>query len=414
MTTPRLSAAGDPASSSPPGSDGTARRRRIAAWATTYLLFVLLMGGTVPTPIYALYGQRLGLSSLTVSGVFSCYAVGTLSSLLLFGGVSDRIGRRATLAPALGLALASCLVFALSPTLPGIVIGRLLCGLAVGLATGAATAYLGELLGDRSRAALTTSVTNMAGLGVGPLLSGVLVQYGPDRLVTSYLVWGALLLPGAVLAVLPETVRRTGRSVPRQRRLGVPAQTRPVFAAAAVAVFSSFALLGLLAALAGKFLAGGLHETSHLLAGVAAFCAFGPAAVTQLFAARLTPRAGAVTGMVAVPAGLGLIVAALPATSLALFLAGSVIGGAGSGLAFRAGLALVTSQAPADRVGQVVSSYFVAAYLGLTVPVVGVGLLVTEMTLLHAAVVFAVVTTLLAAVSVATTLTSTPRRTSHA
>ncbi|MFG2139931.1 MFS transporter [Streptomyces sp. NPDC048650] len=402
MTTPHLRAR------VPRAHDGPGPRAA-AAWTVTYIVFTLLLGGTVPTPMYSLYAQRLDLSPVTVSAVFAAFAVGALSALVLFGSLSDQIGRRATIAPALCLAVCSCVVFALSPTLPGIVVGRVLCGLSVGLANGAATAYLGELLGDRGRAALTSSVANMMGLGVGALLSGALVQYGPGPLSTSYLVLGVLLLPGFTLLLLPETVRRDGKRRIRPQRLGVPADMRSVFTAMAVAVFGSFALLGLLAALAGKFLVTGLHNTSHMMVGVVAFSAFGSGGAAQLLGARLAPRVGSVAGMVAVPAGLALFVAALPAASLTLFLTGSVIGGAGSGLAFRAGLALVSSQAPPARVGQVVSSYFAAAYLGLTLPVLGIGVMVTEMPMLTAAVVFAVIISLLAALSITVTLTTRPR-----
>ncbi|MFI6766024.1 MFS transporter [Streptomyces sp. NPDC050355] len=383
--------------------------RTAAAWTITYIVFTLLLGGTVPTPMYSMYAQRLDLSPVTVSAVFAAFAVGALSSLVLFGSLSDQIGRRATIAPALCLAVCSCVTFALSPTLPGIIAGRLLCGLSVGLANGAATAYLGELLQDRGRAALTSSAANMLGLGVGALLSGALVEFVPAPLTVSYLVLGGLLLPGFALLLLPETVRREGRARFRPQRLGVPAEMRSVFTAMAVAVFGAFALLGLLAALAGKFLTGGLHINSHLMVGVVAFSAFGSAGLAQLLGARLAPRVGSVLGMVAVPVGLGLFVAALPAASLALFLAGSVIGGAGSGLAFRAGLAMVSHQAPPDRVGQVVSSYFAAAYLGLTLPVLGIGVMVTELPMLTAAVVFAIIISLLAALSITVTVATRTR-----
>ncbi|MGW2489861.1 MFS transporter [Streptomyces sp. NPDC001606] len=402
MPTPRLHM---PAASTPARPE----RRTAAVRTVTYIVFTLLLGGTVPTPMYSLYAQRLALTPVVVSAVFAAFAVGALCALMLFGSLSDQIGRRATIVPAVCLALASCAVFAGFHTLPGIIAGRLLTGLSVGLANGAATAYLGELFQDRGRAALTSSVANMLGLGTGALLSGVLVQYVSAPLTLSYLVLGALLLPGLGLLLMPETVRREGPARFRPQRLGVPAQMRTVFTAMAVAVFGSFALLGLLAALAGKFLVSGLHITSHLMVGVVAFCAFGSAAAAQLVGARLAPRVGSVAGMVAVPVGLGLFVAALPASSLALFLVGSVIGGAGSGLAFRAGLAMVSHQAPPDRVGQVVSSYFASAYLGLTVPVLGIGVMVMELPLLTSALVFAVIISLLAALSITVTVATRPR-----
>ncbi|WP_058042501.1 MFS transporter [Streptomyces roseifaciens] len=391
----RLAAAGAPAPALPAVP-------RTAVPTVTYVLFVVMAGGTLPTPVYALYVQRLHLSPPVVALVFAAYAVGIVAALLLFGGLSDKIGRRATLVPALVVAAASSVVFIALPTLPGLFAGRLLSGVSVGLTTGAATAYLRELHPSPPRAALIASVTNMAGLGSGALLSGVLVEYAPSPEVLPYTVLIVLLLPGAALVLLPERVVARGGGI-RPQRIGVPPAVRRPFAAAAVAVFASFALLGLLAALAGNFLVQGLHNHSHLAVGLVAFSAFGSAGAAQLLAGRMTPRAGLVAGMTAVPLGLALIVTGLSAASLPVFLCGSVLGGAGAGTSFKSGLALVTSQAAPDRVSELVSGYFVAAYLGLTVPVVGVAVLLAEGTLMTAAGVFAGVVTVLCLGSIGVT-----------
>ncbi|MFJ8677137.1 MFS transporter [Streptomyces sp. NPDC093589] len=381
-----------------------------ALLTVTYLLFTVMLGGTLPTPLYPLYAQRLGLSPLVVALVFAAYALGILGPLLFAGGLSDQIGRRKVLVPAVAIGILSCVVFAVSPTLPGLLAGRILSGISVGLTTGAATAYLGELHPRPPRAALVAAVTNMAGLGVGPLLSGFLITHAPHPLITPYAALAVLLLPGALVLALPESVRNAKDSTVRLRlqRLAIPAAARPTFAAAAVAVFGSFAVLGLLSALAGKFLAEGLHNTSPVMAGTVVLCAFGCAGLAQLAAARLAPHLGAIAGMVVVPLGLAVIVAALPAASLPLFLLGAAVAGAGGGVAFRSGLALVVAQAPAGRTGELVSSYFVAAYLGLAVPAIGVGLLVTATSLGTAATVFAAVVTVLAAISI--TVTAKTRR----
>ncbi|QHC22578.1 MFS transporter [Streptomyces sp. GS7] len=395
----------------PSGTRTTRHKSPYPALLTvTYLLFTVMLGGTLPTPLYPLYAQRLHLSPLLVALVFAAYALGILGPLLLAGGLSDHIGRRRVLVPAVATGILSCAVFAAFPTLPGLLAGRVLSGISVGLTTGAATAYLGELHPRPPRAALVAAVTNMVGLGVGPLLSGLLISYAPHPLVTPYAVLAVLLLPGALVLALPETVRTGDAAAVRLRpqRLAVPADARPAFTAAAVAVFGSFAVLGLLSALAGKFLAEGLHTTSPVMAGTVVCCAFGCAGLAQLAAARLAPRPGAIAGMVVVPLGLAAIVAALPASSLPLFLLGAAVAGAGGGVAFRSGLALVVAQAPAGRAGELVSGYFVAAYLGLAVPAIGVGLLVTATSLGTAATAFAAVVTVLALVSI--TVTAKSRR----
>jgi hypothetical protein len=67
------------------------------------------------------------------------------------------------------------------------------------------------------------------------------------------------------------------------------------------------------------------------------------------------------------------VYAARVQAGMALFLAGTVVGGIAVGAVFLGSLATANSLAPAERRGQTVSTYFVLCYAGLTIPVVGVG-----------------------------------------
>jgi MFS family permease len=69
-----------------------------------------------------------------------------------------------------------------------------------------------------------------------------------------------------------------------------------------------------------------------------------------------------------------LIVGALSQASMALFLVGTVVGGVAVGAVFIGSLSTANRLAPAEIRGRVVSTYFVFAYVGLTIPVIGVGI----------------------------------------
>ena len=60
---------------------------------------------------------------------------------------------------------------------------------------------------------------------------------------------------------------------------------------------------------------------------------------------------------------------------MGLFLAGTVAGGVAVGAIFGGSLATANRLAPPERRGHVVSTFFVACYAGLIIPVVGVGVL---------------------------------------
>src|SRR4051795_10632592 len=146
-------------------------RRLIAFWAVAFAFAMVMAYSAVPAPLYLLYG----FSSLTITIVFSAYAVGVVGGLFLAGHVSDWYGRRRVLVPALLLALASGVFFLFFRDAVWLSVGRFLNGVSVGAVTATATAWLQELYsGSPQRAQAVATAANLGGLGLGPLLAGVL------------------------------------------------------------------------------------------------------------------------------------------------------------------------------------------------------------------------------------------------
>jgi hypothetical protein len=229
-----------------------------------------------------------------------------------------------------------------------------------------------------ARAELVSTAANLGGLGLGALLAGFLAQYTASPLSLPYLVAEGLMLAGAIaLAVAPETVARPDpRPRYRPQRVRVPAGQRQLFYAAGLAAAAAFALFGLFTSLAPGFIAGTLHQSSHALAGLSTFIVFGAAALANISVSRLpVSRNGqARLGLGLLAAGVAAVTAAAWLPSVALFLVGGVIAGAGAGATFKTSITTVLSIAPAGARGETLSGLFVAAYLGLTVPVVGLGI----------------------------------------
>ncbi|MEU2347777.1 MFS transporter [Modestobacter sp. NPDC049651] len=374
-----------------------------------YVFTVVMLGGTVPAPLYPFYVRSLGLTPLLVTVVFAAYAVGTLTALLLGGGLSDRVGRRPVLGFAVLVAAVSTAVFLLFPTLPGLLAGRVLSGLSVGLTTGTATAALAELHRDRRTATTLATAANMGGLGLGPVLAGLLATHLAHPTVTPFVAFLLLLLPAAALVLVPETAPATARSAAewgravRPQRLTVPRDGRARFVAAAVAGFAAFALLGLFTSLTSQLLAEELDHPSPQVVGVSIAVAFAAAVAGQLVSQRARADRAALVGLVLLPVGAALVVAALADGSVTLFLAAAVVGGAGIGAAFQSAVARVGALASAADRGAVTSAFFVVAYLGITVPVIGVGELATRTTLTTAALALAVLVAVLAVVGIVLT-----------
>lgn len=349
--------------------------RRIFWWVALALT-VTFMGPNLPTPLYVRYQHQWGFSAGMLTLIFAVYAVALLAALLFFGSASDEAGRRAIMAAAIGLGAISSVVFIVAADVVMLFVARALSGLSAGIVTGAAAAALSELAPPRlsSRVPVVTTLATMGGLAVAPLLSGILSQYafGPTKLV--YVVYIGLLAVAALGVYLaPETVGFRRRPTVRFGGLGVPAELRPDLVSAGVAAFCSFTVLGLFAALAPSFLIGTLHQTNAAVAGVVVFLIFATACLAEVLFRGLEHGVAVVAGFVTLVAGLWVIVVGLSAASLAVFIAGTVIAGFGVGLVYGASLASTNQLAPPEHRSQVISTYFVAANLGLIIPVIGVG-----------------------------------------
>ncbi|MFI2778120.1 MFS transporter [Streptomyces sp. ALB3] len=373
--------------------DGGLDRR---GWLPCYLsgaVFAVCMAGTtLPTPLYSLYQQKLGFSELTVTVVYAVYAFGVIGVLLLAGNASDALGRRPVLLWGLGCAAASAVCFLCATALGWLYAGRLLSGLSAGFFTGAATAYVMELAPGKgsSRASFVATAANMGGLGCGPLLAGILAQYAPWPLYLPFLVHLALLaISAVVLSGLRETVdeRRPLKTV-RPQRPGLPSEVRTVFRPAALASFAGFALFGVFTSVSPAFLSQFLDVDNHAVSGMIVALAFFASIAGQSAVGRIGERRSLPLGCAGLLGGLALLAAALWWQLLPLVVLSALLGGAGQGLTFRAALSQVAAASPVDRRAAVISTLFVVAYAGISLPVIGVGVLSVHTGLQDAGLVF--------------------------
>lgn len=353
-------------------------------WAVAYTLLILLTGTNLPTPLYRGYAVKFGFSPLVVTLIFAAYAAVLIPSLLVAGPLSDAVGRRTVLVPAVALAALGSLVFALAEGTAWLFAARILQGAALGAASGPLTATLTELepRGDRRKAALVATVASAGGLGLGPVLAGLLAQYAPAPHVLPFAVEFVLLVPGAAtIAALP-TKRSGARWVPRRPQ--IPAVTRTVFATSGTASFLAFAVIGLFLTLVPTYVAALSGSGNLLLGGAAVALMLACSTLAQLAGYGRSARRLESAGLPLLATGLVLLAVAGTLSSLALLLVATVIAGVGQGLVFLGGLTAVNQAAPAGRHADVLSSFYVVLYLGVGVPVVGVGFLATAVGLLVA------------------------------
>ncbi|MFI5024886.1 MAG: MFS transporter [Alphaproteobacteria bacterium] len=367
--------------------------RAPAFWLLVYVSVLLFTGTTIPTPLYQVYQQEMQFSSGTLTLIFAVYVLTLLPTLLLFGHVSDAIGRRPVLLVGLAFAAGALIVFATARGVPSLFLARALQGVATGSISGALTAALAELepRRDLKRAAFILTTANVGGAALGPIFGGLLAQYGPFPTRLPYLACLVLMAPVIAVAALPETVAFRHPLSLRLRIPEVPRDIRREFMLAGATSFTAWAATALFLTLAPSYVATLLELRNLAIGGGVVFLMLATSAVAQTLLRGLPFRTTMTAGLLMLPIGLAGFVLAVPLRSAPLLAAATLTAGAGQGLAFMGALALVNAIAPARRRADIASSFFLVTYLGVAIPVIGVGFGAQWAGLFAAVCVFAVV-----------------------
>ena len=379
--------------------------RAAAFWFLSATLGLLLFASSAPSPLYIVYQQRWGFSEITLTSVFAIYALALLLALLIAGAVSDHAGRRPTLLFALGLEMIGMLLFAQAGSVVWLFVARTIQGVATGIAMGSISAALLDLQPQRSPrlGALLGAAAPMAGLALGALGSGLLVQFGPDPMrLIFWLLLAAFALSTVVAAAMPQPVQssRPWRSSLRPS-LAVPESLRVAFIATIPCLAATWALGGLILSLAPSLTASVLGNTSHVIGGLPIFIMAGISSLMSIRLRDVHARTAARGGLVALILGVAVTLVSLHLKSQLLFLVGAAVAGLGFGPAFAGAFRALSNRAPADQRAGLVSSILAVSYLAFSLPAVAAGAVASDLGLRDTAYIYGVALIVLAAAALA-------------
>lgn len=356
------------------GVDPVRQRRRLLV-----ALFATAVSTQSPSPLLLRYADELDLGALTLTLFFAAYALGLVPSLLLAGPLSDRDGRRRVVVGGVLAALACTLVL-IAADVGGVwflAVGRVAQGLASGAVFTVGTVWLRELSGGADaaapgrvrRAAAVASAAMATGFAAGPLVAGLLVQWGPAPQLVALAPSAVLLLVGVLgLRGVPETMtdRRPGRLA-----LGVPPVARRAFWAYLVPVgltVYTYAVLSL--TVFPLLVADAGFGAVFALVGVSALLVQGSAALVTPLATRLGPVVSGPLAAVLAAGGCGLGYLAVQPGGWPWVLPACLLIGLGEGLGMTSGVAVCDRVAPPDRRGALLSAFYLPVYAGFVVPTV--------------------------------------------
>lgn len=343
-------------------------RRRSHLGFLAFVLLCFFAASSAPTPLYHLYQQAWGFSSALLTIIFAVYALSLLATLLVFGSLSDYLGRRPVIFLGLLLEIVSMLVFITATDVSGLILARVLQGVATGIATSALGAAM--LDSDARQGPLLNSITPMIGMALGALGTSALVAYAPLPMALAYgLLLTAFVGQALYLLRVAETVTpQPGVLKTLRPRLAVPAQARSMLLLVLPADIAAWALGGFFLSLAPSLLAAATGSTSVLNGGfaVAALTISGALSIHSL---RLrAPRLALLVGCSFLAIGVSVILAAVNLGWLWLFFTGAVVAGVGFGASFLGALRLLLPLAHAHERGALMAAFLALSYLAFCVP----------------------------------------------
>ncbi len=355
-----------------------ARAGKGAFWRVAAAISSIVLGANTPLPLLTVYQSQWGFSTALLSIVYGLYTVGVVITVFLVGPLSDTVGRKRILVPALGLMGVGLLTCLFAPNVWVLMVGRILQGFAVGAGVTTAVAMLGDLNPDprdHGRVALTATVATVVGLAGGPLVAGSLAEFGPAPTVLPYAAALALIIVSlAGVARAPETVPRPGAFKLKPARIHIPPAIAASFYLATFVELVAYAVAGTFAGLGSSFARDLLGIQGHFAAGLVVALLFVASAVGQLSVRGWPLHQAMQAGLLVLLVGLICFAISLTESLGALFFLSAIVLGVGHGLSYLGSQELIDRIAPKESRAEVFSGFQLGLYIGATVPAVAVGL----------------------------------------
>src|SRR5712672_1442217 len=342
--------------------------RRASLLVSAGVVSHTLWTSAAPALTYGLYAEEWHLTHTVIAGIFAVYPIAVVVMLLGFGGISDQIGRRATMLAGLLASLAGALMLAVAPDGWWVFAGRVLMGIGVGLAASPSTATILEFSSPEraKRAALVTMGAQAIGFAAALLFGGALTEYGPwpTRLCFWVLaLFLIVLLIGTWL--LPRRAPGGAGGDWRSRMPSVPKDVRRAFAVSSTAMVAAYTFGVLVLWLGGQVEHDLIGSPNAFLNG--AVLSFFPIVMGAIgiIARTLSPRMALIVGALVSGLGMVLLILAVSLRDLVIYLLATAAAGGAYRLLFVGGLQVISWAAPERDRGGTLAALYLLSYLSM-------------------------------------------------
>ncbi len=347
-------------------------------------MIVGVMGTALISPLYALYKEAWQLQASDISLIYVVYMAGAMCGLLFLGRLPDRVGFRPMMQFGLFLVIVGTAISLIAWDMISLIVGRFIVGIASSMVTTSSTVGLSRLSrpGQVKRVAMMTGFLMAFGFGLGPLVGGIIGQWGPDPLMTTYiptLLLGTLGLIALFSLSLPVDSTKPASNA----RLGLqdilPKLAWPGAGASGAFVltcclpFLAFGVFGLYASMAPLFLDKLVPWHGPVVSGTTIALILFASAGSQILAGSLPVHWCGTAGLLGLVLSNAILMVNLWAGSAILFILGVIFTAQGHGMSMLAGMNMINVLATANNRSGLLATYLVIGYVGSMIPMMGLG-----------------------------------------
>jgi MFS family permease len=359
------------------------------------LLVLIMAQPNLATGMMPYYRHAWALAPLLITVIFAAYLIALTPTLSLLGTPSSRDAWWWRIAVGSACGVAADCAMALAHSAWVACVARILAGLSVGLVTGSLAGLILERRGERGRTAMASAT--VLGSALGTFAAAAVAEYLPAPGVTVYAGHAVLLAGVAAAAVTDRAVRpATGGSA-----TGTTTVTTEPAVTGYLAGVSAWVSAGLVVALLPSYGAELLGTSSLALLALPVVLYLVAAWVAQRAVPPNRLPAEPITAQLIIIAGVLIAAAVAWLPSLPLLLLGGAVAGCGQGLAYRAGLRIVSAAAPPEHHARLSSRFAAVAYLCAAVGTIALGAVASLASMRDAVPAGAVILILIAAATAA-------------
>lgn len=343
------------------------------AFFTASLMYILTFATAgAPISVFNIYREDYGVTHADLGTVSLAYFLAAATALLVFGRVSNHVGRKPMIILTGLCAMISCTSLINIEGTPLLFIARMFQGFACGIASSSIATYVVDT-GEKQPRWLVASVTStspMMGIPLGAISSGALATWGPaPKTLIFEIIFALMLICSLILAFGPET---------RQRQPGVLGSLKPKLfvpegrgwgmTTAVGVLVATWSIGGFYQAFGPSIVAEELGTTSAIVSALAFSSVMCLTPLGGPLGGKISPRVAVKVGMVIYVIAVLSIIAALTSSNLIVFLVSSLFVGIAQGIATTACVKALLSGIAKDHRATLLATIFVISYSGAVFP----------------------------------------------